>query len=121
VLEPDWTSQLARASRLGPVVALIGFADRDQVRQAREAGAVACLDLPLDLDVLTDTLVQAWAAYNSNAGAKASVRQEAAHEVPPPPSSRGSRGRAAIRERPQGSSIWPEDETPPKIRPNSHG
>ena len=48
VLETDWTRGLARRARLGPVVALIGFADRALVRQARAHGASACLELPCD-------------------------------------------------------------------------
>src|SRR5436190_344031 len=35
VLDPEWTGALARRSRLGMVVALLGFADRALVREAR--------------------------------------------------------------------------------------
>ena len=48
VLEPEWTRLLEERSRIGPVIALLGFADRAIVAQARTAGAAACLDLPVD-------------------------------------------------------------------------
>lgn len=56
VLEPRWEERLERRCRLGPVLALLGFADRAAVAQAREAGASACLDLPCALDDLIDAL-----------------------------------------------------------------
>ncbi len=45
----DWPRWLEERSRLGPVLALLGFADRATVSQARAAGAAACLDLPVDV------------------------------------------------------------------------
>ena len=56
VLEPRWEERLERRCRLGPVLALLGFADRAAVAQARDAGASACLDLPCALDDLIDAL-----------------------------------------------------------------
>ena len=53
VLEPGWPDQLERRARLtGPVIALLGFADRASVTLARARGAAACLELPFDLDDL---------------------------------------------------------------------
>ncbi len=48
VLDPDWTRGLVRRARFGPIVALLGFADRAMVRQARAHGDSACLELPCD-------------------------------------------------------------------------
>jgi CheY-like chemotaxis protein len=63
VLEPDWSERLARrALTAGPVIALIGFADRTTVTQAKSAGAVACLDLPSRVDDLLDVIDQVVAA-----------------------------------------------------------
>ena len=57
VLESGWTRRLEwRAHQTGPVIALAGFADRAVVTRAREAGAVACLELPCDLDDLIDVV-----------------------------------------------------------------
>ena len=49
VLEPDWPERLERRSRLGPVVAFLGFPDRTAVNLARTKGASACLEMPFDL------------------------------------------------------------------------
>jgi hypothetical protein len=57
VLEPGWAERLERrALRTGPVIALAGFADRAIVARARASGAVACLELPCDLDDLIDAI-----------------------------------------------------------------
>ena len=74
VLEADWGRALARRSESGGVVALIGFADRAQVAQARAHGALACLDLPCDPADLIDVLERVSAS-----------RCDRNHEVPPPP------------------------------------
>ena len=74
VLEPEWPGELARRARVGPVVALLGFADRASVSRAREAGASACLELPFDLLDLAGALDRVTA-----------LRSRAVHEVPPPP------------------------------------
>ncbi|MDR3632822.1 MAG: hypothetical protein P4L84_03245 [Isosphaeraceae bacterium] len=80
VLEPGWPMELARRSRVGPVVALIGFPDRALVAEARERGASACLELPCDLADLVGVLDRL-----------ASPRAEAPHAFPPVPASVGRR------------------------------
>lgn len=74
VLEPDWPRVLARRARTGPVVALLGFADRALVAQARAHGAAACLELPCDLADLGFVLDRL-----------ATGRAEPPHDVPPAP------------------------------------
>src|SRR5262249_18387967 len=71
VLEPGWSQGLARRVRAGPVVALIGFADRSLVAEARARGASACLELPVDLADLTAALDRLTAP-----------RAEPAHDLP---------------------------------------
>jgi hypothetical protein len=73
VLEPEWSRALTRRCRLGPVVALLGFADRAVVTQARESGASACLELPVELRDLGHVLDRI-----------TTVRGESGHAVPPP-------------------------------------
>jgi hypothetical protein len=85
VLEPGWSKDLSRRAKLGMVVALMGFADRSLVRQARAAGASACLDLPCDPADLVDVLDRL-----------ASLRLDGAHDVPPPATLR--RGHRAVAE-----------------------
>ena len=59
VLE-EWTERLERHARnSGPVVALMGFPDRHSVALAKSKGAVACLELPLNLDDLVDVIDRA--------------------------------------------------------------
>ena len=86
VLGTDWPRGLARRASAGPVVALLGFADRATVGQARAHGASACLELPFDLADLVFVLDRL-----------AASRIEPAHEVPPPPAAarrrRGPAGR----------------------------
>jgi len=74
VLEDGWDHDLARAARSRPVVALLGFADRQSVALARRRGAVACLDLPCDLADLVFVLDRL-----------AAGRAEPPHAVPPSP------------------------------------
>jgi CheY-like chemotaxis protein len=74
VLEPDWPDRLQRLAKSGPVVALLGFADRTTVTHARRSGASACLDLPCDVGDLLAVLDRV-----------ATVRLDHAHELPPPP------------------------------------
>lgn len=62
VLEPDWPAPLRKAGRDRGIVALIGFADRQLVDEARRAGASACLDLPCDPSDLVETLARLEAA-----------------------------------------------------------
>lgn len=84
VLGTDWPRRLARRAIAGPVVALLGFADRAMVGQARAHGASACLELPLDLADLVFVLDRL-----------ATARVEPAHEVPPPPAASRRRHRPA--------------------------
>ena len=60
VLEPGWASAW-NGARFGPdrSIALAGFADRAVVARARAGGAVACLELPCDLDDLIDAVDRA--------------------------------------------------------------
>ena len=49
ILEPTWATRLGARANAGPTIAAIGFLDRATRAQARQAGAVACLDLPAEL------------------------------------------------------------------------
>ena len=86
VLEARWEERLERRSRQGPVLALLGFADRASVALARAAGAAACLDLPCAMEDLIDAL-------DRLARDPARPRVEAAHATPPAPTARPSRSR----------------------------
>lgn len=74
VLEPEWSLALARRAAEGPVLALLGFADRILVREARAAGAAACLELPFEL-----------ADFAAALGRITSRRADPAHAIPPKP------------------------------------
>lgn len=74
LLQDGWAHDLARPARSRPVVALLGFADRPTVTEARNRGVAACLDLPCDLPDLFYVLDRLSA-----------IRPEPAHAVPPPP------------------------------------
>ena len=74
LLEPEWPQALARRGPADPVVALLGFADRALVTEARARGAAACLELPLDLADLIATLDRLTAP-----------RVEPGHALPPAP------------------------------------
>jgi hypothetical protein len=114
VLEPDWPQLLRQQSSFGPVIALLGFADRETVARAKAAGAAACLDLPCDLDDLVHVALRVSTAVRSEGPAVGLGRIEPAHAIPPGPVSRGARGRAAIRGR--GALVpWPDDGPAPKI------
>jgi len=114
VLEPDWPELLRRQSSLGPVIALLGFADRVTVARAKAAGAAACLDLPFDLDDLVHVVARVSAAAKSDGPAAGVGRIERAHAVLSGPVSRGARGRAAIRAR--GAPVpWPVGNSAPRI------
>lgn len=58
MLSDRWEIRLRDQSRVRPILALLGFADRTTVNRAREAGAVACLDLPFDLEDLEKVLTR---------------------------------------------------------------
>lgn len=115
VLEPDWPRRLEERTNRGPVVALLGFADRATVGQARASGAAACLDLPVDAPDLTDVIERVHRKLRSDSSSKAEDRIEPAHVLPPAPVSRARRGRAAIRRRRPRPPLWSEDEAAPTI------
>ncbi len=111
VLEPHWPESLRSLSRRGPVVALLGFADRATVELAREHGAAVCLDVPLNfvdlyrsLDVLARTVEF-----------PAEARGEAGHDTPFRPVHVLSRGRDANRNREPKPLEWPNGSPTPKI------
>jgi FixJ family two-component response regulator len=56
VLDAGWPELIEHRSRLGPVIALLGFADRAMVGLARSRGAAACLELPFNVADLIDVL-----------------------------------------------------------------
>lgn len=73
-LDEGWEAQLARESKARKVVALLAFADRATVRAARDAGARAVLDLPVEPDDLACALDRVAAQLG-----------ERPHRVPPAP------------------------------------
>ncbi len=110
VLEPGWAERLQwRALRTGPVIALAGFADREIVARARAAGAVACLELPCDLDDLLDAVDR---AVRSTAPESWPVppRAEPPHELPP-----RSHRHAPRRGNPAASAPWSDRGPLPRI------
>jgi CheY-like chemotaxis protein len=110
VLVPDWPRLLEERTKLGPVVALLGFADRATVGQARASGAAACLDLPLDVNDLVHVIERVNRKLRLDTSTKFEGRIEPAHAVPPGPVSRAKRGGAAIRQRETPPPLWSEDE-----------
>jgi CheY-like chemotaxis protein len=96
VLEPDWSERLERlARRNGPVIALIGFADRETVALAKARGAVACLELPYDVDDLIDVIDRTVHALSLQRWPMPG-RAERPHRLPPPPRRRAVRTGAAV-------------------------
>ena len=79
VLDPAWPRTLQALARRGPLLALLGFADRDQVSLARASGASACLELPIEIDDLRYVLDRF--AHDRSVSLSAAAR----HQVPPPP------------------------------------
>lgn len=110
VLELDWPRLLEERTKLGPVVALLGFADRATVGQAKASGAAACLDMPLDVNDVVHVIERVNRKLRSDPSTKIEGRIEPAHAVPPAPVSRAKRGRAAIRQRERRPPLWSEDE-----------
>jgi hypothetical protein len=85
VLEPDWAERLERRTRsTGPVIALFGFADREVVAMAKARGAVACLELPYDVDDLIDVVDRAGQSIPIDKW-PVHVRVEPPHRLPPRP------------------------------------
>ncbi len=57
VLEPGWAERLGRrAVATGPIIGLMGFAERSTVTLAKANGACACLELPCDRDDLLEVI-----------------------------------------------------------------
>jgi hypothetical protein len=109
VLEPGWAQRLEwRAHRTGPVIALAGFADRAVVTRAKQAGAVACLELPCDLDDLVD-VVDRVVAQTPPESWPIPPRVEPPHRLPP--ARRNPRSHRLL----VAPSRWPESEAPPTI------
>ena len=75
-LEPSWAGALEARAKEGPVIALLSFADRALVTAARHAGAVACLDLPLDIAEIPGVIDRVGTGTR---------RTEPPHELPPAP------------------------------------
>lgn len=82
LLESGWEERLRGCASRGVVVALMAFPDRESVVRARGAGAVGCLDLPSDLDVVGEAVL---AALGSSEVQDALVRAETGHALPPRP------------------------------------
>ena len=116
VLEPDWPRTLEERTMFGPVIALLGFADRAMVGRARESGAAACLDLPVDANDLVHVILRVNREFRSGSANKAESRIEPAKRSPPPPASRAQRGRAAIQRRATPLPLWSEEKIPSRIK-----
>jgi hypothetical protein len=115
VLEPDWPRSLEERTHLGPVVALLGFADRATVGLARASGAAACMDLPVDGNDLVHVIERVNRKLRPDLPTSIESRIEPAHAVPPAPASRAKRGRAAIRQRQMTPPLWSENAAAPTI------
>jgi hypothetical protein len=86
MLDPRWPDRMAERARSSSVVALMGFADREAVVQARQAGAAACLEWPCDLDDLSYVLDRI----------ASGPRAEPGHAVPPSPAFHRRNERAEV-------------------------
>ena len=108
VLE-EWTERLERHARQsGPVVALIGFPDRSTVALAKAKGAIACLELPLNLDDLID-VIERFPQSQIPEPHHSPARAEPPHTLPRPTAA--SSPIAAPAEAKQ----WPARERTPRI------
>jgi FixJ family two-component response regulator len=109
VLEPDWPERLERRSRLsGPIVAIMGFADRTSVAQAKTRGAIACLELPYNVDDLLDVIDRAARSLPLERW-PTPARIELPHRLPP-----RSRRRKVERETP-AAVPWSDRDRKPTI------
>jgi hypothetical protein len=109
VLEPAWSQRLERrALRTGPVIALAGFADRSIVARAKAGGAVACLELPCNIDDLLDVINRTVQSTREDAWPEL-ARVEPPHTLPPPPRRRSGRVRDP------SSSPWSDRGPLPRI------
>ena len=102
LLEPDWSQRLERRSRSnGPVIALFGFADRETVTLAKACGAIACLELPYNVDDLIDVIDRAARSLSPERW-PIPVRVEQPHRLPPPPRRRKATVKNGPRQRYHG-------------------
>ena len=76
VLEPNWPRWLEDRAKLGPVLGLMAFADRATVGQARASGALACLDLPVDVNDLVHVILRVNRKLRSDSTSRPSSRIE---------------------------------------------
>jgi hypothetical protein len=103
VLEPEWPEVLTRrALATGPLIGLMGFADRATVSQAKSHGAVACLDIPFEIEDLIDSVERAAGSCSPDHW-PVPARIEPPHQLPPRP-----RRRAASRETSSVARPWRE-------------
>ena len=110
VLEPGWAERLEwRALRTGPIIALAGFADRAIVAQARAAGAIACLELPCDLEDVFYAIERAVQSTDPKSWPVPS-RVEPPHALPP-----RSHQQTRRRGNPAVASPWSDRGPLPKI------
>jgi hypothetical protein len=85
VLEAGWSEILERrALGTGPVIAVMGFADRTTVSRAKAHGAAVCLDLPFEIDDLIDSVARAGGSRAPEQWPLA-ARAEPPHQLPPRP------------------------------------
>ena len=110
LLEPDWSQRLERRARTsGPVIALVGFPDREIVTVAKASGAIACLELPYHVDDLIDVIDRAARTFSPDT-LFSPGRVEQPHHLPPPP-----RGRKQYREHPAAAVPWSDRQGKPKV------
>jgi hypothetical protein len=103
VLEPGWPEVLERrALATGPVIGVMGFADRATVGRAKAHGAAICLDLPFEIDDLIDSVARAGGSRAPEQWPSA-ARVEPPHQLPPRP-----RRRAPSRETSSVVRPWSE-------------
>jgi len=111
VLEPSWPERLERRSlATGPVIALFSFADRMIVARARALGAVACLELPCNVDDLLDVIDRNTRSMPEESW-PVPGRLEPPHVLPPRP-----RRRSRPQETPKGTPPWSVPQRRPTIR-----
>ena len=109
VLE-EWTERLKRHARnTGPVVALMGFPDRNMVAVAKSTGAIACLELPLNLDDLVD-LIDRFANSLVRDPRPVPPRAEPPHTLP-----RRPRRQVAGERGSKNPTEWPDPSRAPRI------
>jgi hypothetical protein len=109
VLEPCWAERLERRfRRTGPVIALAGFADRATVARAKASGAVACLELPCNIDDLLDVIDRTVRSTPADAWPSPG-RVEPPHTLPPRSHRRAARDPVAA------STPWSDRGPLPRI------